>query len=55
MSDDVYVDDAVYHLLVTELAMLEPDPVTGVLDIDQIKLALAEIGGIFPASIQETA
>lgn len=40
--------------LVEALATLEPDAVTGTIEGDQVKLTLAEVGAIFPASARPT-
>ncbi|MDX0834003.1 hypothetical protein GOD82_29750 [Sinorhizobium medicae] len=39
--------------LVEALAILEPDAVTGTIEADQVRLTLAEVGAIFPASARE--
>ncbi len=43
-----------YRDLVEALATLEPDAVTGTIEADQVKLALAEVGAVFPASARST-
>jgi len=55
LDDDHYIDDELYHLLIAELLTLAPDPVTGQVEPDAVKLALGEIAGIWPASIQASA
>ncbi|MCO6421774.1 hypothetical protein CN135_20860 [Sinorhizobium meliloti] len=42
-----------YRDLVEALATLEPDAVTGTIEADQVKLALAEVGAILPESARE--
>lgn len=53
----IYMEDATYARLVAAIveAVTTPDPVTGGLDPDAIKIALGEAGDVWPASIAARA
>lgn len=51
MEDATYIPFDRYEELVEKLASLKPDPLFWRITPDQVKLLLAEAGGIWPDSI----
>lgn len=49
----IYIPTETYKKLTEALASLEPCPTSGLVTEDQIKIALGEVGGIWPDSIRE--
>jgi hypothetical protein len=50
-----YLDDKTYARLIDALLNVEPDVVTGRVEADGIKIALGEIGDIWPSTIRADA
>jgi len=53
--ENTYLPDHAYGALVQALTTLTPCPVSGKIESYQIIEALGEIGGVWPASIQEVS
>lgn len=52
---ETYIADETYDRLVMALLTLQPSPVTGEVGADEVKIALGEIGDIWPARIETEA
>jgi hypothetical protein len=50
---DAYLTNDIYRALIEALPNVKPDPVTGKLEPHCFVEVLGEIGGIWPASVQE--
>ena len=48
-----FIDADRFNELAAAIINLQPDPVTGLVGTDQVKIALAEIGNIWPRSIHD--
>jgi hypothetical protein len=49
---EIYIEDDQYDRLVAALLTLQPSPVTGEVGPDEVKIALGEIGDIWPARVE---
>lgn len=49
----IYLPRRAYARLVDAILKLEPDPVSGQVEADQVKLALGEFGDIWPEGLNE--